>query len=63
MIQRLLDSDLELVIQSGFIHVPLLFDPSVDREIRTPPRPDTLTQVNPKFQSATDSKMLIPQAF
>lgn len=46
MIQQLLDSDLEFVIESGFIHVPLLFDPSVDREIHTPPRPDTLIQVN-----------------
>jgi hypothetical protein len=46
MIQQLLESDLEVVIQSGFIHVPLLFDPSVDCEIHTPPRPDTLIQVN-----------------
>lgn len=46
MIQQLLDSDLELVIQSGFIHVPLLFDPSVDREREAPPKPDTLIQVN-----------------
>jgi hypothetical protein len=46
MIQQFLDSDLDVVIQSGFIYVPLLFDPSVDREIHMPPRPDTLVRVN-----------------
>lgn len=46
MIRQFLDSDLDLMIQSGFIYVPLLFDPSVDREIRTPPGPDTLIRVN-----------------
>lgn len=46
MIRQFLDSDLELVIQSGFIYVPLLLDPSVDREIQTPPPPDTLIRMN-----------------
>ena len=46
MIRQFLDSDLELVIQSGFIYVPLLFDPSVDREIHTTPGPDTLIRMN-----------------
>ncbi|MFQ5848700.1 MAG: hypothetical protein ACE5IQ_13650 [Candidatus Methylomirabilales bacterium] len=30
---QLLDFDLELLIQSGFIYLPLLFDPAIEREI------------------------------
>lgn len=41
-----LDSDLELVIESGFIYAPLLFDPSVENELRTRKRPNTLREVN-----------------
>ncbi len=60
MIWRLLDSDLELLVQSGFIHVPLLFDPSVDREIRTPRNPATLIQVNGKhFVRAVSVRSLL----
>jgi hypothetical protein len=32
---RLLSSDLELMVKSGFIYVPLVFDPDIAREIRT----------------------------
>jgi len=46
MIRQLFDSDVDLVIRSGFIHVPLLLDPSVDREIHTPPEAHTLIRVN-----------------
>lgn len=46
MIQPFLDSDLEAVVQSGFIYVPLWFDPSVDREVRTPSQVPTLIQSN-----------------
>lgn len=31
--RQLLDSDLEVLIQSGFIYLPLLFDPAIEREI------------------------------
>jgi hypothetical protein len=46
MMRQLFDSDLDLVIRSGFIHAPLLFDPSMDHEIHTHPEPDTLIRVN-----------------
>ena len=36
---RLLSSDLELVMESGFVYVPLLFDPDIAREIRTRSEP------------------------
>jgi hypothetical protein len=32
--KQLLDSDLELVVESDFIYMPLLFDPEVEREIQ-----------------------------
>jgi hypothetical protein len=35
--ERLLDSDLELVVQSGFLYLPLLFDPAVERELSSAP--------------------------
>jgi len=44
--RQLLDSDLELLIQSGFICLPLLFDPAIEREIHTSPRSKTLMKVN-----------------
>lgn len=44
--RHLLDSDLELLIQSGFVCLPLLFDPAIEEEIRTSPRPKTLMTVN-----------------
>ena len=31
--ERLLDSDLELLVQSGFLYLPLLFDPAVEGEL------------------------------
>ena len=33
--KRLLDSDLELVMESNFIYLPLLFDPEIAKEIET----------------------------
>jgi len=44
--RQLLDSDLELVVESGFIHLPLLFDPAIEREIHTLLKPNTLIQVD-----------------
>jgi hypothetical protein len=46
MVQQFLDSELEVVVQSGFIYVPLWFDPSVDREVHTPSQAPTLIQSN-----------------
>ena len=43
---RLLDSDLELVVKSGFIYVPLLFDPTIESEIHTPQKTNTLIEVD-----------------
>jgi len=34
IVMRLLRSELELVVKSGFVYVPLLFDPDIAREIR-----------------------------
>ena len=34
---QLLDSDLELLIQSGCIYLPLLFDPAIERELHNSP--------------------------
>src|SRR3989337_4610234 len=47
--RQLLDSDLELLIQSGFICLPLLFDPAIEREIHTSPRSKTLMKVNGRY--------------
>jgi hypothetical protein len=33
--KRLLDSDMELVVESNFIYLPLLFDPEIEKEIQT----------------------------
>jgi hypothetical protein len=33
--KRLLDSDLELVVESNFIYLPLLFDPEIEKEIQS----------------------------
>jgi len=38
-LKRLLDSDLELVVESNFIYLPLLFDPEIEKEIQTSFRP------------------------
>lgn len=46
--RKLLDSELELVVKSGFIYLPLLFDPDIEREITTPRKPNTLIEVNGK---------------
>jgi hypothetical protein len=35
--ERFLDSDLELVVKSGFLYLPLLFDPAVERELSSTP--------------------------
>jgi len=32
--KQLLDSDMELVVESDFIYIPLLFDPEIEREIQ-----------------------------
>jgi hypothetical protein len=31
--ERLLDTDIELVVRSGFLYLPLLFDPAVEKEL------------------------------
>jgi hypothetical protein len=34
-LKQLLDSDLELLVESNFIYLPLLFDPEIEKEIQT----------------------------
>ncbi len=43
---QLLDSDLKLLIQSGFIHLPLLFDRAIEREIHFSRESKTLLKVD-----------------
>jgi hypothetical protein len=43
---QLLDSDLEVLVQSGFIYLPLLFDPAIEGEIQTSTTPKTLMKVD-----------------
>ena len=45
MIRRLVDSDLDVLIRSGFVYVPLLFDPSVEQEILSPPDAGAIIQI------------------
>jgi hypothetical protein len=40
----LLQSDLELVVKSGFLYLPLLYDPDIAREIRLKPTPNGSTE-------------------
>jgi hypothetical protein len=42
----LLDADLDLVVKAGFIYLPLLFDPAIEKEIHTPRKTDVLIEVN-----------------
>ncbi|MGD9333884.1 MAG: hypothetical protein PVJ50_02750 [Desulfobacterales bacterium] len=53
--KQLLDSNLELVVESGFIYVPLLFDPAIDRELRAPLRSGT----TPERPGSRNSKAII----
>ena len=41
-----MDSDLEIVVEAGFIYLPLLFDPSIEREFHLPRKTNTLVEVN-----------------
>lgn len=47
--RQLLDSDVELVIHSGFVCLPLLFDPGIEREIETSTTPKTLMKVDGRY--------------
>ena len=58
--RRLMDSDLELVVHSGFIYVPLLFDPAIEKEIHTPWKTDVLIEVNGRlFVKALSVRSLV----
>jgi len=35
--RRLLESGIDFLVESGFLYLPLLFDPAIEREIRTTP--------------------------
>ena len=53
--KQLLDSDLELVVESGFIYVPLLLDPAIDRELQAPLRSGT----SPERSGSRKSRAII----
>src|SRR4030042_901805 len=44
--RNLLNSDLELLVRSGVLYVPLLFDPDIEREIRGRPATGSLAEEN-----------------
>jgi len=44
--RHLLDTELDLVVKAGFIYLPLLFDPAIEKEIHTPRKTDVLIEVN-----------------
>lgn len=46
--RQLLDAELELVIESGFVYLPLLFDPAVEREIYSPAKGGALLKAGGK---------------
>jgi hypothetical protein len=39
-LKQLLDSDLELLVESNFIYLPLLFDPEIEKEIQSISQPE-----------------------
>lgn len=49
--KQLLDSNLELVVESGFIYLPLLFDPAIDRELQTPLKTSAVTERSGSLKS------------
>jgi hypothetical protein len=44
--RHLLDTDIDLAVEAGFIYVPLLFDPAIEREIHTPPKSHSLIELD-----------------
>jgi hypothetical protein len=50
---RLLHSELELVVKSGFVYVPLLFDPDIAREIQE--RFDRVVPTDPQASGDSDT--------
>jgi hypothetical protein len=53
--KQLLDSDLEIVVESGFIHVPLLRDPAIDKELQGP----LISGVSPEQSGSRESTSII----
>jgi|GEM_PF-370054 len=47
--RQLLDSELELVVESGFIYLPLLFDPAIEREILSSWKTKALVKVDGRY--------------
>lgn len=47
--RQLLDCDLEFVVESGFMYLPLLFDPAIEQEIQAPRKRDDLIKVDGRF--------------
>src|SRR3972149_12305453 len=44
--RNLLNSDLELLVRSGVLYVPLLFEPDIEREVRGRPATGSLAEEN-----------------
>ncbi|MFH1992245.1 MAG: hypothetical protein ABIK98_07515, partial [Pseudomonadota bacterium] len=55
IMRQLLDSDLEVFVDSGFIYMPLLFDPAIETELQTLPT----FQTSPALSGARGSKTVI----
>ena len=56
--KRLLDSDLELLVESNFIYLPLLFDPDIEKEIQVifPPENQTENPAQPELKTVRKLK-------
>ena len=61
--RRLLDSDLEIVVESGFMYLPVLFDPTIEREIHAPGKRNNLLKVNGKLFTKTLSLQSLVQNY
>jgi len=58
--RNLLTSDLELLVRSGVLYVPLLFDPDIEREVRGRPATGSLAEENGRlFVQALTLKSLL----
>lgn len=44
--RQLLDSNLEVFVDSGFIYLPLLYDPAMEKESQTLPAPETSSETS-----------------
>lgn len=46
---QVLDSELEIVVESGFIYLPLLFDPAIEQEVRSSQKTKALVEIDGSY--------------